>query len=239
MTPDEIAVPTTEAWMLKRSITERPNSVFFYPAGLYDGSVLRHFSSLCDTFIYCDMAFKPGGLVGGLQPMMAQAEAELSLPLNVEEVVAQGELGLGIDERPDWLMRYIAPQHQAAYDEATVIVRQHGGPAGSKFQCRVAGRTITVYCFCAEAFHCYAALFTRQNAAPRAVCLKRPVQGLRRLLDMEDWQGPLGRAVADSPQPELLVLDADRRDTWPWKKEWKRFDGGQTVAYMRQHPVTP
>ena len=242
MTPDEMDEFVAGALHPKpqslcNAITERPNSVFFYPAGLYDGRPLRYFSSLCDTFIYCDVAFRPDELVGGLQPMMADAGAELHLPLNVEEVAVVGELGLGIDERPDWLLRYIAPQYQDQYAEAMTIVQQHGGPSGRKFECVIAGRTITVYCFCAEACHCYAALFSRNNVAPRAVCLKRPVQGHRRFLDMDNWDAPLGRAVADSPQPELVVRGAVREDNWPWNEQWQQFDNGQIVAYGRQHEV--
>ena len=162
----------------------------------------------------------------------------MSLPLNVEEVAVDGELGLSIDEHPGWLTRYILPQHQAAYAEAIGMAQQHGGPCGRKFECSVAGRTITVYCFCAEACHCYAALFARRNAAPRAVCLKQHIRGQRRFLELDDWDGPSGRAVADSPQPELLVTGTVRVDSWPWSREWGRFDGGQTVAYTRQHPVS-
>ncbi len=220
MTPDEMDEfvagglhPKPQS--LGSAITERRNSVFFYPAGLPDASRLPYFSSFCDTFIYCDVAFDPDMLIGNVQAMMAQAGAELPLPLNVEEVAVDGELGLGIDKRPDWLMRYISPQYQGQYEEAVAIVRQHGGPSGRKFECVIAGRRITVYCFCAEACHCYAALFTRQNAAPRAVCLKRAVEGHRRFLDMDNWHGPLGRAVADSPQPELVVRGAVREDNWP------------------------
>lgn len=240
ITPEESMPPITNAWALVQKIKESPTSVFFYPAGLYDGSVLRHFSRGCETFIYCDVVFNPNDLEHRLPEMIAAAGAELPLPLNVEEVAVEVELGLGTDEHPDWLMRYISPQYQAAYDEAIGIVNapEHGGPSGRKFDCAIAGRTITVYCFCAEACHCYAALFSRNNVAPRAVCLKQHIQGHRRFLDMDDWDAPLGRAVADSPQPELLVTGTVRVDSWPWKKESGRFDDGQIVAYMRQHPVS-
>lgn len=73
----------------------------------------------------------------------------------------------------------------------------------------------------------------------RAVCLVRHIEGHRRFLDLDNWDAPLGRAIADSPQPELLIVDANRRDNWPWKREWQKFDGGGIVAYRRQHPVTP
>jgi hypothetical protein len=106
------------------------------------------------------------------------------------------------------------------------------------FRCAVGGRTLTVYCFCAEAFQWYTALFTRNNAAPKAVCLMRSIEGHRRLLDMDDWDSPLGRSVADSPQPELLVTGTVRVDTWPWRQEWQQFANGQIVAYQRQHQVT-
>ena len=239
ITPEEFMRPTGSAWELLRRIKEHPNSVFFYPSGLPDGSPLRHFANLCDTFIYCDVAFKPDELVCHLQPMMTAAGAELALPLDVEEVAVQGELGLGTDERPDWLMRYISPQYENQYAEAVGIVHQHGGPSGRKFECFIAGQKITIYCFCAEACHCYAALLTRHNAAPRAVCLKQHIQGQRRLLDIDNWYGPLGRAVADSPQPELVVRGAVKHDDWPWKRETGQFDNGQIRAYRRQHPVTP
>lgn len=235
----EFMRPIENAEALVRKIKQRPNSVFFYPAGLYDGGPLRHISNLCDTFIYSDVAFRPDQIIGGLQPMMAQAIAEMRVPLNIEEVPLEPELGLGIDEQPDWLMRYIVPQYKDQYAAAVAIVRQHGGPSGRKFECVVGGRTITIYCFCAEACHCYAALFARQNAAPRAVCLKQQIRGQRRFLDMDKWDAPLGWAVADSPQPEILVVEPDRQDDWPWNKKWNTPADWQAVAYLRQHPVTP
>ncbi len=96
-----------------------------------------------------------------------------------------------------------------------------------------------VYCFRAEAFRCYTALFTEQNVAPKVVCLKNPLR-LRRFLDLDRWSAPLGRSVADSPQPELLITDLPPRPEcdWPWKKKWRDYPEWQATAYWRQHPVT-
>lgn len=233
--PEDIAGPVLQASSLVRKISESPHSCFFYPAGLPDRLPLGYFADLCDTFIYCDVAFRPEGLIGQLQAMMAQAGAELAIQGSGDEIAVEGQLGLAIDERPDWLRRYVAPNYLAQYDEAVQIVKNHGGPSGRKVECRIAGKLISLYFFCAEAGQCYAALFSRQNAAPKAVCLKQPNPGQRRFVGIDDWDGPLGRAVADSPQPELLVTGAVRADDWPWNTEWRRFDNGQLVAYRRQH----
>jgi hypothetical protein len=61
------------AWALAQKIREPPNSGLFCPAEMYDGKALRHFSSLCDTFIHCDVAFNPDGMDNSLLQMMADA----------------------------------------------------------------------------------------------------------------------------------------------------------------------
>lgn len=232
MTPTEFLEPLMTASAIKASIKDSPHSVFFYPAGLYDGSPLCHFSDLCTTFIYCDVAFNPAELVGGMQTMMAQVGAEFTLPLGIEEI-GVSEFGFSTDKHPDCFGRHMSPQYRAGYEEVATIVRQHGGPSGRKFECRIKGRSITVICLCAESALCYAALFTRQNVAPRAVCLKQHIPDQRRLAGIDEWYGPLGRAVADSPQPEFVVTGHAREDDWPWQTEARRFDKGQLVAYRR------
>jgi hypothetical protein len=231
---EAIVAATMRGHALQEKITTRPGSVFFYPAGLYDNRPLRHFGSLCDTFIYCDVALDEANFVGGLQAMVGA-----DLAGQPEEVAVEGELGLGNDDRPEWLARYLAPGYIQAHEDADQILRRLGGPWGRQFKRAVERRELTIYCFRAEACRCYTALFTRHNAAPRAVCLVRHIEGHRRLLGIDNWDSPLGRAVADSPQPELVVRSAVRHDDWPWEREWGNFDNGEIRAYLRQHPVTP
>jgi hypothetical protein len=234
--PEDIVPPTlTGPFFLKQAIFERPHSVFFYPAGLYDWEPLRLFGDLCRTFIYCDVAINAEHFGQGLEGLAGVGAGIAGEP---QEIWVKGDLGLGIDEHSGWLSRYLPPESQPAYEHAIGVLRQHGGPWGRQFTCTIEGRELTVYCFRAEAFHCYAALFTQRNAAPKVVCLRRGWEGQNRFLDMDSWKSPLGRAVADSPQPELLVTNLKRNDDWPWRREWKRFDDWQSVAFWRQHPVT-
>jgi hypothetical protein len=215
-------------------IERRPHSLFFYPAGLYDWQPLRLFSELCQTFIYCDVAVSHEHFGQGLEGLAAIGVRLAGEPKDI----SAKELGLGIDERPIWLRQYLPPEFNPDFEQAISLIRHHGGPWGRQFSCAIAGRELSVYCLRAEAFHCYAALFARRNVAPKVVCLRREWDGQNRLLDMDSWAAPLGRAVADSPQPELLVTNTDRKDDWPWRREWKRFDDWQAVAFWRQHPVT-
>lgn len=119
VTPEEIASPSMRAFNLIQTITQRPNSVFFYPAGLNDGRPLRHFASLCRTFISCDAALDEVNL--DLQAMVGA-----DLIGQPEEIVINGELGLGIEDHPEWLLRYLAPAHLRGYLETNQIIRQAG-----------------------------------------------------------------------------------------------------------------
>lgn len=229
LTPAEFVGPL---FALMNRIAERPHSVFFYPAGLYDWEPLRHFGDLCDTFIYCDVAISQESFGQGLDGLLAVGAEKVGKP----EALSAESLGLGVDDRP-WFTRYMTPAFEAAYQEAIVIVQQHGGPWGRQITVQLGRKVSTICCFRAEAFRCFLALFARHNVAPKVVCLKS-APGHRRFLDLDMWAAPLGRAVADSPQPELLVTNTQRQDDWPWQRVWQQYPAWGAVAYWRQHPIT-
>jgi hypothetical protein len=236
-------------------IAERP--VFFYPAGLYDWQPLRWFGHLCSVFIYCDVAIKADYFRYGwkeISGLLGAENVDEPVPIAIQNLLAG-------TENLHAVRRYLAPEYRDAYHEAQTLVNEHGGPWGTEVGCRVGGKKITVYCFRAEAFQSYTALFAMRNLAPKVVCLRHPYPGpggfvpvpwlpnelvprynpleLSRFLDLDKWAAPLGRAVADSPQPELVVTNTVRKDDWPWRREWKRFADWDAVAHWRQHPVTP
>jgi len=222
---------------LKGRIQERPHSIFFYPAGLYDWEPLRAFNGLCDTFIYCDVLLDPERFDHGVDSLRTmQGVANVGQPQDI----AITSLGCGISAYP-WgnedhnrsLERYLTAGFIAAYEEAVGMIQQ---PWGRQIALHIGRKESMVYCFHAEAFWCYFALFTRHNIAPKVVCLK--TGGGRRFLEMDRWAAPLGRAVADSPQPELLVTNFHRQDDWPWRRMWQQYPEWDAVAYWRQHPVT-
>jgi len=130
--PEELVAATMNNYDLQETITQRPAPIFFYPAGSYDGRPLRHFADLCDTFIYCDVALDENKFLGELQGMVGA-----DLISEPEVIIIDGELGLGIDDHPEWLLRYLAPAYLPGYLATNQIIRQHGGPWGRQFRCAI------------------------------------------------------------------------------------------------------
>jgi hypothetical protein len=219
---------------LRQKIAETPSRVFFYPACRFDWNPLVLFSSLCDTFIYCDLSPRPEDFEEEIRSVCHLNGLALGVvkPINLSD--------LQWDQGAAKARSLLSSSQQAQYDQALQawMARQGWARCVQLNLIHGAGaRRVCLYYLCAEGYSAYVNLFADQGAAPKVICLKGAHNCDKNWTSFLRWEGPLGRAVVASGKPEILVVHHSptpptrRSDDWPWKTQRKIFDNWEAAAF--------